>query len=174
MALLKLARTLPLVGFIATGAVAFAEVAEKKKQSQFLDKKATFVGTAQVASKGLAGVELDTFVETYREVRARMADKKFASATAAAITGALEIGVEMVAGPLPAHAARELARCIARKTGREVDTPNRSDSFAVVQESIYLKKALSAPPDNTHEKFTCTKTVMGLSGKIVYRLNFKP
>lgn len=174
MAMMKLARTLPVVGFVATGAVVVAEmVGHKHEHTPVQQIKSAFVGTAQVVSKGAAGVDMDTFIETFAEVREKLHDKKFAAATAAAIAGLVEIGTEAIAGPIAGHGAREIVRKLSKRLGGDAIVPNRSDSLAVCKETMFLKDTLAKPADNRHEQFTCTK-VPTLSGKPMYRVDFKP
>lgn len=174
MAMLKLARTLPVVGFVATGAVVVAEmVGHRQDHTAAQQVKSAFVGTAQVVSKGAAGVDMDTFLETFREVRKNLHDKKFAAATAAAVAGLAEIGTEAIAGPIAGHAAREMVRALSKRLGGESVVPNRSDTLAACKESMFLKGELAKPKSVEHEQFICTK-VPTLSGKPMYRLGLKP
>ncbi len=140
-ALLKFAKTLPAVG-LAASVLLTVNTMTAPGLSMPERVTAAAVGTAQIASKSLAGVNIDTFVDIAMETRARLADKKFIAATAAVAAGAAEILTDMVAGSLAAHLAREGVRVLARRVVGEENMPNSSETRDALKSSLFLKSTV--------------------------------
>lgn len=139
VSVMKMIRTLPLVGVVGSSFVAYTHVMQNDDTAPKAAKNFA-IGAVMVASKGLANLEIDTVIESAREVRKRLADKQFIAATAAAIAGITEIGTEMLAGPIVSHAAREGVRKAVAKYFGEENVPQRSDTLETIANSSSLIK----------------------------------